>query len=234
MNAWQNDWFSTIKSGSMAPAWRGVEDQHKVSTLVLTDTTAECDVLEEMLETSKPKLPPTAVGKHYLIASPFRYSPEHESRFRPARALGQWYGAGELSAACAEVAYWRHRFIMDSAGLIHGRVVTSHTFFNASVSGQSIDLMTPPWSDARSAWTSNDYGSTQALAAQAQAHGVQWIAYESVRAPSIKCAVVFDAACLAEPEGGLDKTSEAWLCMATRTEVSLTRKSDHERFDWTF
>ena len=52
-------WFD----GAVAPrrmlAWRGVEAQHVVSTMRLVDTPAEQDLLEQLLEGSKPPVPAT-------------------------------------------------------------------------------------------------------------------------------------------------------------------------------
>src|ERR1700722_8374023 len=77
--------------------WRLVEAQHKVSTLKLTDTLAEQALLEDLLEETKPRLPPEARDLHYLMAAPFRYGAPypHGSRFRRAgRALGGFFGRG--------------------------------------------------------------------------------------------------------------------------------------------
>jgi len=50
-----------------ADLWRGVEAQHVVSTMRLADNSGEQRVLEELLEASKPALPATAAGRHYLV-----------------------------------------------------------------------------------------------------------------------------------------------------------------------
>ena len=145
MSTWQPDWFAT--PGAVAPrrsaAWRGVEAQHVVSTLRLVDDPAEQDLLEQLLEDSNPALPKAARSLHYLLATPFRYAPPHPSRFRPAHAKGQWYGAESLMAACAEVAYWRHRFVQDSAGLRDQTLLTEHSFFQGVLQGTAIDLSWP-------------------------------------------------------------------------------------------
>jgi hypothetical protein len=60
--AWDPNWFDaagSITNRSMA-AWRGVEAQHVVSTMRLVDTVEEQDLLEQMLEGSKPDLPKVA------------------------------------------------------------------------------------------------------------------------------------------------------------------------------
>ena len=54
---------------------------------------------------------------HYLLATPFRYSSPIGSRFRAAADSGIWYGAEAQRTACAELGFWRWRFLMDSAAL---------------------------------------------------------------------------------------------------------------------
>ncbi len=217
---WDPAWLETSVETRSLLAWRGVEAQHVVATMRLVDTPAEQDLLEQLLEASKPPPPKTARPKHYLLTTPFRYRPQHASRFRPPHAQGQWYGAQTLQAACAEVAYWRHRFLMDSEGLRAEVLLTEHSFFQGRVRGRAIDLMAPPWQQCRAQWThSSDYSATQAVAAAAEERAVQWIAYESVRAPGARCAVVLDAAALFEPTGGLDRTLQTWRCKTTQHSV---------------
>jgi len=47
-------------------------------------------------------------------------------------------------AARAEVALWRHRFILDRAGFASVDLLTARTFFQGAINGLAIDLMTPP------------------------------------------------------------------------------------------
>ena len=233
--AWNPAWFDVagaIAQRRMA-AWRGVEAQHVVSTMRLVDTVQEQDLLEQLLEASKPAAPPAARPTHYLLSTPFRYHPTHPSRFRPAHAKGQWYGAQSVHAACAEVAYWRHRFILDSTGLLDQVLLTEHSIFQGVLEGSAIDLTVPPWVQARAQWThGGDYGPTQAVAAAAQLRDVQWLRYESVRAPGEHCAVAFDVNALREPQPSLDHTIQRWVCKATRSSVMFTR--GRERYAWDF
>lgn len=239
MSAWKTEWWDGGVALATLLAWRGVEAQHVVSTLRLVDTAAEQDLLEQLIEGSKPALPTTPgtpkdqPPKHYLLTTPFRYNPEHESRFRPRRAKGQWYGAEALQVACAEVAWWRHRFVLDSAGLIDQELLTEHTFFQATIAGPSIDLMAPPWNAERATWThSSNYTATQALAQAATPRGVHWLAYESARAPGGRCAVALTPDCLSEPPDGLERSMLTWHCKATKGAVLFTR--GRERYGWAF
>ncbi|MES2978969.1 MAG: RES family NAD+ phosphorylase [Pseudomonadota bacterium] len=212
-------------------AWRGVEDQYVAATMRLVDSSDEHEVLERLIEDSKPPAPTTRAPKHYLLFTPFRYRPPRASRFRRAGALGIWYGAEDLQAACAEVAYWRHRFMLDSAGLAKSVLLTEYTFIQAQVSGTAIDLTSAPWVAASASWThDSDYTETHAVADQARARGVQWIRYASVRAPSKKCAAVLDLEAL--QAGDLEKTKQNWHCKASRDAVMFINGS--QRFDWTF
>ncbi len=181
--SWSVAWFEEGVTDRSMLAWRGVEAQHIVSTMRLVDTADEQDVLETLLERSKPPLPPMKAPKHYLLSTPFRYRLPHLSRFPPAGTLGLWYGAEELYAACTEVDYWRHRFILDSTALLKTELLTEHTFFQASVDGAAIDLMRPPWDAVKPAWThGSDYSATHAVAEAARDRDAVDL-HESVRAP---------------------------------------------------
>ncbi len=111
--------------------------------------------------------------------------------------------------------------------------MTEHSFFQGLVEGMSIDLSALPWRQSREAWTkASDYTATHALAEAAVVHGVQWLRYESVRAPGHLCAVALVPQCLREPSGGLDGTLQTWHCKATRHRVMLMRGA--QRWAWDF
>lgn len=233
---WQEEWLhgATCRIGE-PKVWRGVETQHISATLRLVDTGSEHDLLEQMLEDSKPPLPPAAAkDKHYLLAAPFRYTPKTASRFRPVGYHGLWYGSRELRAACAEVAHWRMFFVLDSAGLRDRKVVTRHTFLVARVTGLGIDLTRLPWVAARDAWTSGkDYTETHKLGCAAESAGVQVIQYESVRSPGDTNFAVFSPAALNEPRGGIDASTQSWTCSATRDRVMMrSDRTAADQFEW--
>ena len=54
---WQRFWDEPGIADRAMLAWRGVEAQHVVSTMRLVDTAVEQDLLEQLLEGSKPALP---------------------------------------------------------------------------------------------------------------------------------------------------------------------------------
>lgn len=219
---------------SMEGAWRGVETQYIAASMKLVDTLEEQDLLEKMLEVSKPRTMPSACAHHYLLLSPFRYFPQHSSRFRPAQQSGLWYGASTLQGACSEIAYWRMRFILDSTGLVDdGEIVSEHTFYQASVRGQAINLMEPPWLELSHLWKHPaDYSATHKLAEAAVAVGVQWVQYESVRKPDCALAAVLTPHALFASQADIDRSRQEWVCKATRDTVMMIRKGGAERFQW--
>jgi hypothetical protein len=227
--SWQDDWFDSA-ADRQTSAWRGVEAQHVVATMRLVDSLDEQAVLEQLLEAGKPALPPAADGLHYLLSTPFRYRSPHASRFRRAHSPGLWYGGETLRTAGAEVAYWRWRFLVDSAGLREGELLSQHTFFRAAIGGLAIDLGRPPWSAAAAHWTHpDDYTACQALGDAARARGIAWLRYRSVRDPGGHNVAVFRPQALQLRERTAQQT---WHCRTTRDAVRLVH--DDDRYEWRF
>ena len=215
-------WWADGERELVRVLWRGVEAQHRVATMRLVDTLEEQAELERLLEASKPPLPRGTAQLHYLVSTPFRYSSPHPSRFRKPGESGIWYGAEDLPTACAEVAYWRWRFLMDSDGLRGQALHTEHTFFQARVRGRSLDLTAAPWKSAARAWTQKtDYSACQDLGAEARSRGVAWIRYGSVRLPGGTCGAVLDPTALSLREGFEQQT---WDCKTARGGVYLQRR----------
>ncbi len=219
MKRWKTEWYASART-RRAELWRGVEAQHFVATMRLADTLDEQRVLEELLEGSKPAPPPEARGRHPLIATPYRYRVPFASRFRRADEAGIWYGAESLRTCCAEIGYWRWRFLMDSEGLRGAALHTQHTLFPAPVRGVAIDLGAAPWRSLSEQWTSrSDYTACQALAADARERGVEWIRYRSARdGEGGACGAVLTAPALGEPDLLRQQT---WTCKTTAARVYL-------------
>jgi hypothetical protein len=224
-------WFRSGVRQRSAALWRGVEAQHLIATMKLVDNAAEQVLLEELLEQSKPAVAADLKARHYLIFTPFRYRPAHASRFRPAHAAGLWYGAEDIMTACAEVAYWKWRFLVDSAAFASSALHTQHTFFQAEVAGSCINLTTRPWSLFGPLWRHpTDYSTCQLLAAGASTRAVSWIRYASVRHPRGACAAVLDPAALSIKPGFAQQT---WACKTTHDSVFLQHESTTYNFEAT-
>ncbi len=229
--SWNPAWVHEHAAEQSMQAFRMVETQHVAATMRLVDSADEQLLLEDMLESSKPPLPAEAAGLHCLLAAPFRYVPQTPSRFRAAHMPGIWYGADDAFCACAEIAYWRQRFLLDSVGLMKQQLSTELSLYEAWVEGRAIDLLAPPWLQAHEYWAHpSDYTHTHQLGQQVRqtAPEVQWIRYASVRAADHVCAAVFDPRCLSmvSPEGRY----EQWHCHATHDRVTLS--NGRVRFDF--
>ena len=208
--------------------WRAVEAQHIASTLRLVGNVEEQLVLERLLDQSKPPLPPDTRGLHYLLATPFRYSSPIGSRFREPAAAGIWYGAEAQRTACAELGYWRWRFLTDSDALeILGP--SPQSVFRAGIDGRLVDLTEPPFKRARAQWThSHDYSGTQEFARTAREANIDAIRYESVRDPEHGAAVAVLRPCF-KPRTPL--AQETWLLTVRRTAVVWQREGESFEFD---
>lgn len=223
--AWETAWLHHAKP-AQRDLWRGVEAQHQVATMRLVDTVDEQLALEEIIEASKPPIPMGARGAHYLIFTPFRYSSPWPSRFRRADAPGLWYGADDAQTVCAEMAYWRWRFLQDSDGLRGDQVITEHTLFKASFAGTELDLTAAPWDALRSSWRDpEDYSACHALAdaVRGATPVIDAIRYESARRENGMCAAVFHAGALTIRELNAQQT---WICKTTAKTVFFTSKAN--------
>ena len=83
-STWTPAALSSELEGLSGSCWRLVEAQHRVSTLKLVDTVEEQGVLENLIQNTKPLLPPECERLNYLLSTPFRYGAVYPtgSRFR--------------------------------------------------------------------------------------------------------------------------------------------------------
>jgi len=229
MTSWQAEWLESA-ARAQRELWRGVEAQHRVATMRLVDNIAEQELLEQLLEASKPPVPPSARGAHYLLFTPFRYVSPLASRFRQPDKPGAWYGADEPQTVAAELAYWRWRFVADSEGLQSEQVITEHTFFQARFDGLELDISCAPWNECRDQWRApRDYSHCHSLAefVRQSATAVQSIRYESARREGARCQVVFDVATLCIPNLHVQQT---WTCKTTRDVVLMRHDGESLEF----
>src|SRR6185295_14758670 len=191
-------------------------------------------LLEELIESVKPAPPEAAKGLHWLLFTPFRYPPlPSGSRFRSPVDPGVFYGADEPRTACAELGFWRWRFLMESPELpaIDAR---SQTLFSSLIETSTVDLRRQPFARDRKRWTDRrDYSACQAFGRIAREAGLGAIRYESVRDPKhAGCAAVLTPGAFAEKQA-LD--SQTWLLSVTRERVFWRRsavvKSDMYEFE---
>lgn len=227
-NIWTQRAVESEAARSQRRLWRAVEAQHIASTLRLVANVEEQVLLERLLEQSKPPLPPGTGELHYLLATPFRYSSPIGSRFRAPADSGIWYGAEAHRTACAELGFWRWRFLIDSDAL-DALGPSPQIVFRAGIDGRMVDLTLSPFRRARAEWTHpSDYGATQAFARVAQQSNVDAIRYESVRDPEHGAAVAVLRPCF-KPRKPLQQ--QTWFLTVRRAAVIWHGDGETFEFD---
>ncbi len=175
---------ATALSGSF---WRTVEAQHIVSTMKLTDSLDEQATLEELIEETKPPVPPDCIGLDFLLMTPFRYSRQNPwgSRFRkPYAESGVFYAAERSETAIAETVFHRLRFFADSPETPWPQNASEYTAFSVEVrSERSIDVAAFPADELADILDPSDYSAGQALSEKAREAAIASIKYPSVRDP---------------------------------------------------
>lgn len=228
-NTWMPLEVASRTSLCQLSLWRAVEAQHVVATRPLVDSRQEQELLETLLERDKPPVPAavTAAGLDYLLYTPFRYPPPRGgSRFRAYTDPGVWYGAERIRTACAEVGYWRWRFVTESAGLRRLDAVP-HTIFQAMVYATTVDLRLQPFRRDSPFWNDPaDYSTCQAFARIARNARVQLIRYRSVRDPQHGGAgAVLEAAAFLGMIGV--RRRQTWFLSVDRERASWMRAGAH-------
>jgi hypothetical protein len=164
---------------------RIVENQAQKVTLALTDNLAEHELLEELLEASKPKSAHPRLDRlDYLLRTPWRYPPlPWGSRFGRRFEPSLFYGALETRALFAEAAYYRFVFLEGMARPFRERVISQFTVFDAMYrTERGMDLSQPPFDEYEKILRHpGDYGPCQALGSLLRERGIEAILYLSAR-----------------------------------------------------
>lgn len=183
---WTPSELESESSPLAGKAWRVVEHQHTHATRKLVDTQQEQQLLEDILDASKPVYPDAVVNYDYLLKTPFRYQPvnRYGSRFRRAGSRkGVFYASNTLRTALAETAYYRIRFFQATDSELLPRPRAQLTAFTIEYAAtHHVDLTRPPLSRDADSWTSmTSYHATQHFADAARDANIDLITYASVR-----------------------------------------------------
>ena len=228
-NTWTQHAVDSEALRTQRRLWRCVEAQHIASTLRLVATVDEQQVLERLLDVSKPRLPSEAADLHYLLSTPFRYSSPVGSRFRAPSDSGVWYGAEAQRTACAELGFWRWRFLRDSDAL-KSLGPSPQSVFRAGIQGRLVDLTESPFKRDRADWTHPaKYAASQAFARVARAASVDAIRYESVRDPLHAGAVAVLRPSCFKPRLPLEQ--QTWFLWVGPNAVIWQREGQSFEFD---
>ncbi len=210
---WTPDALSSEAKPLTGRWWRLVEAQHQVSTLKLVDDLAEQEVLEHLVEETKPAVPPECQHLHYLLATPFRYGAPYPqgSRFRRAGyTSGVFYASQAPRTAVAEMAFYRLLFFAESPDTPWPADAKEFTAFSVEIgTDRALDLTKSPLNADRAAWTDPiDYKACQDVCDVARAAHIAAIQYLSVRDPAHGCNLALLACrAFAHPE---PKSRQTW------------------------
>ncbi|WP_133127184.1 RES family NAD+ phosphorylase [Legionella nagasakiensis] len=223
MSLWEDcegrQYIKTIR----AEPWRVVEAQHLLSSRDLVDTREEHDLLEELLEESKPDI---KKDKHYLIFTPFRYPPlKYGSRFSHVFEPSLWYGSLELETAFAEVAYYRLQFLNSTAGDL-GYIEIPMTAFKACLhTKKGIDLTLKPFMDYQENISNKKtYEVSQPLGAAMRQEGIEAFIFYSARTKaSAKNIAAYTPDVFQKKNNHYVNNQQTWVCLASKHVIEFTR-----------
>lgn len=201
---------------------RLVESQEQIATTGLVDTLDEQDLLERLLEQSKPPLKAETEKLHYLLSTPFRYPPlKHGSRFGNRFEPSLFYGSSNLQTTLTEAAYYRFVFWQGMNTPPPSKVFkTQHTLFAVNyATKQGLQLHAPPFKLYQTQLTDPaDYGATQQLGSAMRNHGIEAFEFSSARDHNsgINVALIRPTALAAKRP----TYTEPWLCETRETTVT--------------
>jgi hypothetical protein len=185
---WTPDALWSERRRVAGSCWRVVEAQHRVSTLKLVDSMGEQELLETLIDRTKPPVPPECRHLHYLLATPFRYGAPYPagSRFRRAgMSPGVFYGSATTATAIAEIAFHRLLFFADSPATPWPANAGEYTAFAVRFrTTAGLDTSVPPLNRDAALWSHpTSYAPCQELAEAARSAGIEVLRYASVRDP---------------------------------------------------
>ncbi len=199
--------------------WRIVDAQYTAGGMKLVDTREEQDILDTLLQQTLPALPEIFRKLDPLLAAPFRsMTLRTGSRFRAVSDPGVFYGATQVDTACAEMGYWRWKFLHDAVDMPEIKPI-AHTAFQSDVATQAIDLRDPAFERDQNEWMhKSSYTATQALARSARTANLGAICYASVRDPEHReCAALLTPAAFASITP--HPVKQTWWLVVRRAEV---------------
>jgi hypothetical protein len=230
-------WAACLGRASLEPlegsVLRLVESQEQIATVRLVGSLAEQAVLEDLLESSKPRLPSSRDDLHYLLATPFRYPPlRYGSRFGRRTEPSLFYASRQLGALLAEGAYYRFVFWYGMQVPPAKPLTTQHSVFGARITtARGLRLQHPPFDEHRALLTHrSEYSETQVLGTLMRDGGVEAFEFVSARDPESGINVaLFTPTALAtrEPE-----FVQPWLCETNGETVRYDSRTQERA--WTF
>jgi hypothetical protein len=210
------------KSFELEP-WRMVEAQHISSSRDLVESREEHELLEVLLENSKPKI---ANNKHYLIFTPFRYPPlAYGSRFGNKFETSLWYGSLNLHTTLAEVAFYRLKFFDDSSASLE-YIEIPMTAFKAYIQAESgIDLTELPFKTYQDKISNKaSYEYSQRLGTEMREANIDTFIFTSARDKKFgKNVAAFSPEVFMMKDKQYISNMQNWRCIANKNVIEFSR-----------
>ena len=211
---------------------RVVESLEQIAVHTLVDDLQEQALLEQMLEASKPQLPPETTGLHELLSTPFRYPPlRYGSRFGSYLEPSLFYGSAGLTTALAETSYYRFIFWSGMQEPPPGGCLTTElTIFSAAYDvTHGLRLHAPPFSRFEvKLGDPQHYKDTQQLGQAMREEGIQGFEYVSARDRNRGVNLAFfTAKAFSRP---MPCWQQSWICETREETVSYFSRQYGTRF----
>jgi hypothetical protein len=213
--------------------WRLIDAQYHVSLRKLADSIAEQEMLEGLVDATKPAVPVECRGLDALLSTPFRYALyPNGSRFRRAGYTpGVYYAAEDARVAVAETAFYRLLFFAESPDTPWPVNPFECTGFSVEVSSlRSLDLTEPPFDVDAAVWRHPvKYSRCQKFADSARMDGAEILRYWSARSPGGVCVAVLTCAAFSERH---PRDYETWRIGVSRTGAYAIREFPPDRIEF--
>jgi len=204
--------------------WRIVESQEDVATLHIVDTQEEQDLLERLLDESKPRYRAGTERMHYLLKTAFRYPPlQYGSRFGSRLMPSYFYASEEYQTALCETAYYRFLFLDHMQQAYEAPIRSEYELFKVKVATQHcLDLTSQHYHKVKSKLLDPEsYNYTHRVGEWALTNKIEIIRFYSARkTQGINVAV-------SEPESIRSPTPKMrrnWQCL-TRWDLDDVNNS---------
>ncbi|MEM1187463.1 MAG: RES family NAD+ phosphorylase [Pseudomonadota bacterium] len=179
---------------------RIVERQEDSATTRITEDLIEQQMLEELLERSKPGLLNGRI--HYLLGTPFRYPPlDYGSRFGTPHDRWIFYGSLDSETCLRECGYYRLKLLFDMAEPPPRPLGCEHTMFAVELAAErSVDLCSQGYAGMSDDLASvESYALTHRIGQQARDANAQMLVFQSARGAGKNVAVFDEDVFASEP-----------------------------------
>lgn len=181
--------------------FRYAEDQERSVTRALVPSIDEHEILERLLDDSKPPTPDNAANQHYLLSTAFRYPPlPFGSRFGTPHERGILYASESYHALQMELAFYRFSFYHD-IDKPPAYIQSNHVLFEFDYSAnRAIDLTDLEGGLNESLTRPSDYTWTQSVGRWCRSQDIGALRYPCARGgPSGINVAVLDPTAIAKP-----------------------------------